>query len=157
MPVPGTLTNAANVHIFRYASNLNQACIVLQQRIASQNQSPPLTTVNTQINPATFGGDAAVNANSRVAWLVGHGIPNDMRIGTSNFTGHPVDIGFIMQWLSENGYTHVVDTCCSPNLRRTANRHGLIYFCAQDGQIVTENQNHHSLDEWWDHNGFAQR
>lgn len=154
MPVPEILTNPATAHVFRYAADLQQACQRLQERIAGGNPHPPLTTVNTQQDPATFGGAPAVNQNSRVAWLVGHGRADSENIGTATFAGYPLSIDAIVEWLANQQYTHVVDTCCQPNLRRAVNRRGMAYYCARDNQIVTLNQGHQSLDDWWDHNGF---
>jgi hypothetical protein len=154
MAVPNEITNSQNVHIFGYAPNLDDACTTLQTRLGGVNV--PYTKIDLSTNPVGYAGDPAVNNNSRVAWLVGHGISTDANIYSNEDNHYAIAIQTIIDWLAAENYTHIVDTCCEPNTRRLANMRGLSYYCAADGRTVTENQYYPNLDAWWDDNGFHQ-
>jgi hypothetical protein len=157
MPVPRDVTTKDEVHIFQYSSDLKDACSALKNRLQVLGGcTVPLTTINTMVvYTDPFGGDTP-EQNKTIAWLVGHGQSSDAKIGTRCQRDKAYLIGDIMRWLADRNYRVVVDTCCQPNQRlrvvKSLNLTHIGYYCAPNGQNVSENQEHGDLHDWWDKN-----
>jgi len=150
MSVPSALTVTSDVHIFQYSSDLAGASTKLQERLGGSNAK--IAKINTTTTPAGVSGYVAGRS---IAWLVGHGSSADTKVGTMVSRAKAVEMDNIIAWLSGENFTTIVDTCCEPDLRRKCDMKGLTYYCARDGQVVSQNQAHASLDLWWTHNGMS--
>jgi hypothetical protein len=159
MSVPGEVTTKDEVHIFQYSSDLNKACSELKKRLEFFGGEVPLTTINTMDVTHTFGGDSP-EQNKTIAWLVGHGVVSSYLIGERSYRKFALPIDRIILWLADKNYSFVVDTCCYPDKRlrvvRSLNLTHIGYYCAPNGQNVSENQDHGDLHDWWDKNGMSQ-
>lgn len=145
MPVPQEL-KSGNERVFKYAENLSAACQKLESRL---NDGIIIEVTIGEVETTLTNIEKA--KNGKVAWLVGHGSARSSSVYSEE---RGISIQVIIDWLKNNNYTHVVDTCCSPNLRRRAKMRGMKYYCASDSRVVSENQNYETLDAWWEDNGF---
>ena len=143
MPVPVVLNTASSV--FCYTSDLKDTSAYLVAKIGGQ-------LINVSMGKGVITKVDVNIVGRKVAWLVGHGLATDTQIHTVGL-GCWVELAVPLKWLEDNGYTHVVDTCCSPNLRRGV-KTKLTYYCAADGQTVSKLSDAKDLDKWWDANGF---
>jgi len=147
MPVPSTFATLKHV-VFCYTTDLHKA----SKFLAALLKCPCIRVVLKGDRIVSVDGDIPTIAD--VAWLVGHGLGTDTQIGTLARASH-VEIEQLLDWLVGEGYSSVVDTCCQPELRRVvAAAYPFDYYCATDGQNVTQIQTSASIDAWWSTNGM---
>ena len=155
MGVPVKLKSKA--HVYRYSSDLETACTTLQGRLSSGCKYTKITCKKGYASAIT--GDELFCSGDKVAWLVGHGDKGNLRIGTKTHSAY-LDFTTIMDYLVRKGFKVVVDTCCEPQTRKSefkkTYKGQVRYFCAPDTHTVTCNEDHLSLDDWWDHNQMAE-
>jgi len=151
MPCPQTVLNATDHVVFCYTTDLKEAARYLAGILGCT-----MVTITCETNAkggGIFGIDRGIPLTGKTAWLVGHGLNGDIRIGTATHSRW-VDVNDVLSWCDTNGYTHVVDTCCQPDLRRQeVSRYGLAYYCVPDGHntgVITNS----TLDTWWDLNNL---
>lgn len=135
MAVPGDLLQ--NAHVFCYSSDLSVHTTRLKDALGCGR-----TNIYGTAPLSNYSG-------KKIAWLVGHGSEGDTIVGT-RVSREGVCITNIIADLASKGYTHIVDTCCKPNLRRTVETDGLSYYCTEDGYEVDSVNT--TLDAWWDDN-----
>lgn len=153
MPVPVDLAARTDNGAFGYTTDLVAASRRLAQLLGNCPHYRVVLGAGTILR-----GKGTLPALGDVAWLVGHGLATDTRIG-SRARGTYIELEALLDWCVGNGYSTVVDTCCQPDLRRTvaAEYGGLDYFCTRDGHDVTQIVAYPSLDAWWDANHMTRR
>lgn len=150
MPKPAKLKTGTHV-VFCYTSDLEKASAYLAKLLGC-------TWVRVLLGKGDVKGVSGVlPALADTAWLVGHGLKGDRRIGTLA-RGNYVEISVLLDWLVGEGYSAVVDTCCQPDSRRlTAAEYPLDYYAGPDSVDVYQIQQFKDFDSWWDANKMALR
>ena len=143
MPLPGALKNKSAA-VFCYTADLEKASGTLAKIIGCE-------VVRVYLKKGTIAGSSGeVPAMGEVAWLVGHGLSTDSRIGSLQ-RGNYVEISVLLDWLVGEGYSAVVDTCCQPNLRRlVAAEYPFDYYACPDDVDVFQIHHFKNIDLWWD-------
>ena len=142
MPVPAILKREKS-HVFCYSRDLIDA----SNRLAYYLGCEVSTVYDNKFHP-----DAS---NAKVAWLVGHGSKYDSKVYHKD-ADDGIKIGDISDWLLFRDYTHLVDTCCYPNMRRRYQKFNNDYYCTDDNECVTVITEYNSFDEWWDSSNMHQ-
>ena len=143
MPLPFALKNKSYV-VFCYTADLVKAAGTLAKFIGCKS-------VRIVLKKGTIAGSSdEIPTMGQVAWLVGHGLSTDSRVGSLQ-RGTYVEISVLLDWLVGEGYSAVVDTCCQPNMRRVvAAEYPLDYYSCPDDLDVLQIHQFPNLDHWWD-------
>ena len=152
MPVPQELKlNFKKSLVFCYSKDLEEPAATLAEDIDCDWVSVTLG------KGKILSSDPIPTEKKAVAWLVGHGLRSDNYIGSST-RGNYVEIRILLDWLNQEGYSAVVDTCCEPNLRRVvAEAYRLDYYSCPDDFYVHPITGFDNIDLWWDTNKMAFR
>ncbi|MDA3613608.1 hypothetical protein [Polluticaenibacter yanchengensis] len=137
MPVPENLMH--NCHVFCYSDDLTEA----SDKLATYLGCKVSKVYKNQFDPQA--------QTAQIAWLVGHGSKQNTIVGNDDDT-FGYKIRDISDWLLIDGreYTHLVDTCCYPNMRKRYQTFGDHYYCTNDNECVQVITAYPTFDEWWD-------
>src|SRR5829696_2608714 len=95
MPLPFELKNKSDV-VFCYTADLQKAAGTLAKRIGCK-------PVRVVLKKGTIAGSSGnIPSLGQVAWLVGHGLSTDSRVGSLQ-RGTYVEISVLLDWLVGEG------------------------------------------------------